>query len=77
MGINRLVFSRYVGLSDDECAPTVEQLKQALTDIESIQNTGAAIKLSVTIPQCFFPSSSRGCGAGRSYVTVDPWGNVA
>ena len=76
MGINRLVFSRYVGLYDDECAPTDEQLKQALTDIESIQNTGAAIKLSVTIPQCFYPSSSRGCGAGRSYVTVDPWGNV-
>jgi len=76
MGINRLVFSRYVGLYDDECAPTDEQLKQALADIESIQNTGVAIKLSVTIPQCFHSSSSRGCGAGKSYITIDPWGNV-
>lgn len=76
LGVRQVVFNRYVGLAGDDCAPTPGQLKQALTDIETMRLKGAAVKLSVTVPQCFHPTSATGCGAGEVFITVDPWGNV-
>jgi radical SAM protein with 4Fe4S-binding SPASM domain len=76
IGIKRMVFSRYVGHAEDNCAPNPEQLRQALTQIETLRVSGSAVKLSVAIPQCFHPTSALGCGAGKSYITVDPQGNV-
>jgi radical SAM protein with 4Fe4S-binding SPASM domain len=76
LGVQKLVFNRYVGLPDDDCAPNKDQLRQALTDIEAMRISGDAVKLSVTVPQCFHPTSAAGCGAGRTYITIDPRGNV-
>ena len=76
LGVRQVVFNRYIGQSDDDCAPTPSQLKQALTDIEALRVSGANVKLSVTVPQCFHPTSATGCGAGDAFITVDPWGNV-
>ncbi len=76
LGVQKVVFNRYVGTPTEDCAPTPAQLKQALVDIEQLRLNGAAVKLSVTVPQCFHPSSATGCGAGDSFLTVDPWGNL-
>ncbi|GIK38025.1 MAG: hypothetical protein BroJett011_18580 [Chloroflexota bacterium] len=76
LGVRHVVFNRYIGLPQDDCAPTPTQLKQALIDIEAMRVQGALVKLSVTVPQCFHPTSSTGCGAGESFITIAPWGNV-
>lgn len=76
LGVKQVVFSRYVGTPSDRCAPNQEQIKYALREIESIRISGAPVKLSVSIPQCFYFSCALGCGAGVSYITIDPWGNV-
>lgn len=76
LGANKVVFNRYVGRDGDVCAPTDAQLKHALKDIEALRLSGEKVKLTVTTPQCFHPNSAFGCGAGRSFLTVDPWGNV-
>jgi len=76
LGVKQVVFNRYVGLTNDDCAPSPVQLKQALVDIEAMRVKGAGVKLSVTVPQCFHPTSATGCGAGESFITIDPWGNV-
>ena len=76
LGVQRVAFNRYVGLSTDDSASSPQQLKQALIDIERLRLQGANVKLTVTVPQCFHPTSATGCGAGETFVTVDPWGNV-
>ncbi len=76
LGVHKVVFNRYIGAVDDDCAPLPEQLKHALIEIEAMRVAGKAVKLSATVPQCFHPSAATGCGAGESFVTVDPWGSV-
>ncbi len=76
LGARQVVFNRYVGRPKDDTAPTPAQLKQALIDIEAMRVQGAAVKSSVTVPQCFHTTSATGCGAGEAFITVDPWGNV-
>jgi len=76
LGVRQVAFNRYVGLPTDDSAPTPNQLKRALTDIETLRLQGSNVKLTVTVPQCFHPTSATGCGAGEAFVTVDPWGNV-
>lgn len=76
LGVQQIVFNRYVGKTEDDCAPTPTQLKQALIDIEAMRVGGANVKLSVTVPQCFHPTSATGCGAGDTFITIDPWGNI-
>ncbi|MCP4350383.1 MAG: radical SAM protein [Desulfobacterales bacterium] len=76
LGVPRVVFNRYIGLPQDDCAPTTDQFKQALIEIEAMRVEGASVKLSVATPQCFHPTSTIGCEAGNSFITVDPWGNI-
>ncbi|MDM8528284.1 radical SAM protein [Anaerolineales bacterium HSG24] len=76
LGVRSVVFNRYVGTLTDEPAPDSAQLKQALIDVERLRVAGERVKLSVTVPQCFHPTSTTGCGAGESFYTIDPWGNV-
>ena len=76
LGVEKVAFNRYVGLPTDDSAPTPQQLKQALIEIERMRLGGANVKLTVTVPQCFHPSSATGCGAGETFITIDPWGNV-
>jgi radical SAM protein with 4Fe4S-binding SPASM domain len=76
LGVQSVVFNRYIGKIRDTCAPSFVQLHQAMADIELLREEGAAVKLSATIPQCFGENSTRACGAGKSFLTIDPWGNV-
>jgi len=76
LGVQKVSFGRYIGLLKDDCMPTVEQFGQALNEIEALRVSGASVRLSVATPQCFQASSALGCGAGKSFITVDPWGNV-
>jgi radical SAM protein with 4Fe4S-binding SPASM domain len=76
LGVEKVVFNRYIGQVSDSCAPTPTNLKNALNSIEMLRDDGQSVKLSVTIPQCFRPNSTAGCGAGDSFWTIDPWGNV-
>ncbi|RLC18096.1 MAG: hypothetical protein DRI57_08900, partial [Deltaproteobacteria bacterium] len=76
MGARRLVFNRYVGQPGDNCAPTSAQLRQALSEIETLRVSGASVKVSGVVPQCFCTTSATGCGAGKTFITVDPTGNV-
>lgn len=76
LGVQSVVFNRYIGKITDTCAPSFAQLHQAMVDIEVLREEGAAVKLSATTPQCFGENSTRACGAGKSFLTIDPWGNV-
>ena len=76
LGAKHAVFNRYLTLHDTTLAPTDEQLITAIRAVDEARRAGAAVKFSVCIPQCFYPSSSTGCLAGVAYCTVDPWGNV-
>ena len=74
LGASHAVFNRLVG--EAPCAPSPEQLRQAIRQIEQLRDEGRSVELSVCIPQCFTPNSSQGCLAGLAFWTVDPWGNV-
>lgn len=76
LGAQHAVFNRYVGQELDGISPSNEELKKAMQAIDEERETGARVKFSVCIPQCFYPSSSTGCLAGIAYFTIDPWGNV-
>lgn len=75
-GVRRVFFNRYVGKSTDSIAPPPNQLKHALAEIEALRLEGGDVGLSVSIPQCFHPSSAIRCGAGINYLAIDPAGNV-
>jgi len=74
LGAAHAVFSRLVG--EAPCAPSPDQLRQAVRQVEQLRSQSRSVELSVCVPQCFTPNSSRGCLAGLVFWTVDPWGNV-
>lgn len=76
LGAFKSVFNRYVGDAENNCVPSAEQLKHALHVIEAMRLEGKFVQLSTTVPQCCQPTSAMACGAGKTYITVDPWGNV-
>lgn len=76
IGVSHIVFNRYVGLPWRGISPSPAQLMQAIRHIDLRRAEGHRVKFSVCIPQCFVPSSSRGCLAGTAACTVDPWGNM-
>jgi radical SAM protein with 4Fe4S-binding SPASM domain len=73
-GASHAVFSRLVG--EAPCAPSPDQLGQAIREVEQLRSRGQPVTWGVCIPQCFKPNSSEGCLAGLAFWTVDPWGNV-
>lgn len=74
LGATHAVFSRLVG--EAPCAPSPDQLRQAVRQVEQLRIEGWSVELSVCVPQCFTPNSSGCCLAGLVFWTVDPWGNV-
>lgn len=74
MGAFHAIFSRLVGKAP--CAPSPEQLHQAIWQVEQLRSEGWPVEWSVCIPQCFMPNSSEACLSGLAFWTVDPWGNV-
>lgn len=81
LGANHLVVNRLLGpLADGRLShrltPQASHLRQAMLTVERLRMHGRPIRFGNCIPQCFEPSSSRGCTAGRSFATVDPWGRL-
>jgi len=74
LGVSRAVFNRLVGKAP--CAPSPDQLRQAIYQVDRLRSAGWPVEWSVCIPQCFMPNSSDGCLAGVVFWTIDPWGNV-
>jgi len=59
--------------------PTPNELRMAVRIIERLReetDDPHPISYGPCIPQCFEPSSSRGCSAGETSFVIDPWGNV-
>jgi radical SAM protein with 4Fe4S-binding SPASM domain len=71
-----MICNRYIGSFLPGISPTELQLKSAIRKIEKLHQEGYPIRFGNCIPQCFEESSSRGCSAGMSFATVDPWGNM-
>ncbi len=60
----------------DDVSPSQAQLRAAIATIESLRAAGRPIRFGNCIPQCFEASSSRGCTAGSTFATIDPWGRM-
>jgi AdoMet-dependent heme synthase len=76
LGSAGVSFNRLIGAAPSRLDPMPDRLSFALTTIASLSASGEGIRTGAAIPHCFFPSSTTVCGAGASFVTMDPWGNV-
>jgi radical SAM protein with 4Fe4S-binding SPASM domain len=76
LGANHVVCNRFIGAPVVGVTPSQAQLRAAITTIESLRAAGRPIRFGNCIPQCFEASSSRGCTAGSTFATIDPWGRM-
>lgn len=76
LGAKQVVCNRFVGAPIVDITPSQAQLRSAIAAVESLRAAGRPIRFGNCIPQCFTPSSSRGCTAGTTFATVDPWGRM-
>jgi radical SAM protein with 4Fe4S-binding SPASM domain len=76
LGANHVVCNRFIGAPLPGVTPSQSQLRAAIATVESLRAAGRPIRFGNCIPQCFAPSSSRGCTAGSTFATVDPWGRM-
>lgn len=76
LGVDHVVFNRYLGASLPGLEPSSLQIREAVNTIEALIAKGAPVRYGNPVPQCFAPNSSQGCLAGVAYCTVDPWGNM-
>ena len=76
LGANHVVCNRFIGAPLEGVTPSQAQLRAAIATIESLRLAGKPIRFGNCIPQCFAPSSSRGCTAGSTFATIDPWGRM-
>jgi len=71
LGAHHLVCNRSIGAPVAGVTPDRAQLRAAIAAIESHRLAGHPIRFGNCIPQCFAPSSSRGCTAGSTFATVE------
>jgi radical SAM protein with 4Fe4S-binding SPASM domain len=76
LGANHVVCNRFVGAPVAGITPSQVQLSAAIVAIESLRAAEHPIRFGNCIPQCFETSSSRGCTAGSTFATIDPWGRM-
>lgn len=76
IGANHVVFNRFIGLPGLRFTLTEAELRAAMREVKSMEDEGYPVRFGNCIPQCFEASTARGCSAGFSYCTIDPWGNV-
>jgi radical SAM protein with 4Fe4S-binding SPASM domain len=76
LGVHHLVCNRLLGPPIAGVTPTPAQLREAVATIEALRAAGHPIRYGNCIPQCFTPSASTGCTAGRTFATIDPWGRL-
>jgi radical SAM protein with 4Fe4S-binding SPASM domain len=75
LGANHLVCNRLIG-PETGLSPSEAQLRAAMAAVELSRSQGLPVRFGNCIPQCFEPSSSRGCTAGTTFATIDPWGRM-
>jgi len=83
LGVERVVFNRFLGRSDSPFQPETSKLRRVMWVIADLQQQfpshrpdAFGVRYGNCIPQCFEPSTSSGCWAGVAYCTVDPWGRL-
>ena len=76
LGANHVVCNRFVGAPGAEVAPSQAQVRAAVATVEALRAAGQPVRFGNCIPQCFAVSSSRGCTAGSTFATLDPWGRM-
>jgi radical SAM protein with 4Fe4S-binding SPASM domain len=78
LGLQGIIFSRFVHSKESHLNPSDNQLKAAIqTIIDQKKASDIPIYSSVCIPKCFHNSNLfNGCLAGTITLTIDPWGNV-
>ena len=76
LGANHVVCNRFIGAPVAGVTPSQVQLRAAIAAIESLRAAGDPIRFGNCIPLCFETSSSRGCTAGSTFATIDPWGRM-
>jgi radical SAM protein with 4Fe4S-binding SPASM domain len=76
LGANHVVCNRFIGPPLDGLSPSPRQLRAAVATVESLRRAGRPIRFGNCIPQCFAASSARGCTAGSTFASVDPWGRM-
>lgn len=76
LGAKHVVCNRFIGVPTADVSPIQAQLRTAIATIESLRAAGHPIRFGNCIPQCFEASSSRGCTAGSTFATIDPWGRM-
>jgi radical SAM protein with 4Fe4S-binding SPASM domain len=76
LGANHLVCNRFIGAPTAGVTPGPLQLRAAMIAVESLRGEGRPLRFGNCIPQCFAASSSRGCTAGVTFATIDPWGRM-
>ena len=76
LGARHVVCNRFIGAPDADVAPSEAQLRHAIETVESLRRQDRPIRYGNCIPQCFAPSASRGCTAGSTFATIDPWGRM-
>jgi len=76
LGVECVTLPRYLGPNLPGIEPSLEELRAAVYQIETLIASGAPVEYGICIPQCFTQNDSKGCTAGAAYVAIDPWGNV-
>jgi len=76
LGANHVVCNRFIGAPIAAVTPSQAQLRVAVATVESLRAAGQPVRFGNCIPQCFTASSSRGCTAGSTFATLDPWGRM-
>ncbi len=76
LGARCATFSRYYGVSIPVVEPNDRELADAIRTVDHLRTEGRAVRLNPCVPQCFAPSSAKGCGAGITACTIDPRGEV-
>jgi len=76
LGANHVVCNRLIGAPVAGVAPHQGELRAAIASVEALRAAGRPIRFGNCIPLCFESSSSRGCTAGSTFATIDPWGRM-
>lgn len=76
LGVSSLVVERYLGEDVPGVSLKDDQLKFAISKLDSLKSSGYPIILGNCIPRCYLLSSSMGCCAGVEFGVIDPWGNM-
>ena len=76
LGVESVVFNRYLGPSLPGLGVSSGQLRAAVAQVAALRSVGEPVKLGNCLPTCFVDTGQAGCLAGMAFFSVDPWGQV-